>query len=124
MEIAVSGLHSSPDVLSFNSTFAGIPVEIQYEIEVSEDHRGRDMSIIPLACVIGEHAVDLCEDAGFFHPEQLKKWLAQAEADYNSLFADDSQPDDHVDPTWAAAAAAEDQWLARRERIHHCHEGC
>jgi hypothetical protein len=122
MEIAVSGLHSSPDVLSFNSTFAGIPVEIQYEIEVSEDHRGRDVVVIPLACVIGEHAVDLCEDAGFSHPEQLKKWLAQAEADYESLFADDSEPDDHGDPTWAAAAA-EDPWLARRERTHHCHEG-
>ena len=111
----------SRSVYSFRSTFAGIPVEIQYEIEVNEDHRGRDVLIIPIACVIGEHAVDLCEDAGFFHPEQLKKWLAQAEADYNSLFADDGEPDAYTSP-WAASSA-EDRWIAERERIHHARAG-
>jgi hypothetical protein len=120
-ETAMSSFEFSPSVFSFNSTFASIPVVIGYEVEVNEDHRGRDVSIIPVACLIGEHAVDLCEDAGLFHSEQLKKWLAQAEADYNSLFAGDSEPDDHGDLSWAAAAA-EDQWLAQRERIHHCHE--
>jgi hypothetical protein len=120
MEIAVSGLHFSPDVLGFNSTFAGMPVEIQYEIEVNEDHRGRDVSIIPIACLIGEHAVDLCEDATLFHPEQLKKWLAQAEGHFNSLLADDSEPDNYAHP-WAASIA-EDRWIAERERIHHRYE--
>jgi hypothetical protein len=67
----MSGPSFSPNVCSFPSTFAGIPVEIQYEIEVDEDHRGGDVVIIPAACVIGDHAVDLCEDAGFFHPGQL-----------------------------------------------------
>jgi hypothetical protein len=117
----MSGSSFSPNVYSFPSTFAGIPVEIQYEVEVSEDHRGRDVSIIPLSCLIGEHAVDLCEDAGFFHPDQLKKWLAQAEADYNSLLADDSEPNDYADP-WAASAA-EDRWIAQRDRVHYSRAG-
>jgi hypothetical protein len=120
MEMAVSGLHFSPDVFSFNSTSAGLPVVIQYEVDVSEDHRGRDVTVVPTLCLIGEHGVDLCEDAGFFHPPQLKQWLAQADGHYESLFADDGEPDDHADP-WAATAA-EDRWLAERERIHHWHE--
>jgi hypothetical protein len=115
------GSDFSRPVYSFRSTFAGIPVEIQYEIEVNEDHRGRDVVIIPTACVIGDHAVDLCEDAGFFHPQQLKKWLAQAEADQEKTGEDDSEPDDDADP-WAATIA-EDRWIAARERIHHWHEG-
>jgi hypothetical protein len=117
----MSGFDSSPNTFSLTSTFAGIPVVIEYEIEVNEDHRGRDVVIIPTGCVIGDHAVDLCEDAGFFHFDQLKKWLAQAEADYNSLRADDSEPDDYTDP-WAASAA-EDRWIAERERIHHARAG-
>ena len=116
----MSSFEFSPGAFSFNSTFAGMPVEIQYEVEANEDHRGRDVSIIPVACVIGDHAVDLCEDAGFFHPVQLKKWLAQAEADYDSLLADDSEPADDADP-WDASAA-EDRWIAERERIHHRYE--
>ncbi len=116
----MSGFQFSPETLTFDSTFAGIPVVIGYEVDVSEDHRGRDVEIIPTVCVIGETGVDLCEDAGFFHPEQLKKWLAQAEADYDSLLADDSEPDDDADP-WAASAA-EDRWIAERERIHHRYE--
>lgn len=115
------GSDFSRSVYSFRSTFAGIPVEIQYEIEVNEDHRGRDVVIIPTACVIGDHAVDLCEDAGFFHPEQLKKWLAQAEADHEKAGEDDSEPDDYADP-WAASAA-EDHWIAEREHIHHARAG-
>ena len=117
----MSGLDSSSNSLSFNSTFAGIPVVIEYEVEVNEDHRGRDVEIIPTVCLIGENGVDLCEDAGFFHPEQLKKWLAQAEADYDSLLADDSEPDDDADPR--VASAAEDRWIAERERIHHARAG-
>ena len=120
MEMAVSGLHFSPDVLSFNSTFAGIPVVIEYEVEVNEDHWGRDVVIIPTVCLIGKSGVDLCEDAGFFHPEQLKKWLTQAEGHYDSLLADDSEPADDADP-WDASAA-EDRWIAERERIHHQYE--
>jgi hypothetical protein len=121
MEIAVSGLHFSPDVFSFNSTFAGLPVVVQYEVDVSEDHRGRDVTVVPTLCLIGEHGVDLCEDAGFFHPVQLKKWLALAEANYNGLFADDSDPDDYADP-WAATAA-EDRWIAQRDHVHYCRAG-
>ncbi|WP_156902173.1 hypothetical protein [Azohydromonas australica] len=83
----------SPSIYSFKSTFAGIPVEIQYEIEVNEDHRGRDVVVIPTTCVIGSHEVDLCEDAGFFHPEQLRIWLAQAEADHEKVGEDDGEPD-------------------------------
>lgn len=116
----MSSLDSSSNSVSFNSTFAGIPVVIEYEVEVNEDHCGRDVSIIPVACVIGDHAVDLCEDAGLFHPAQLKKWLAQAEGDYDSLLADDREPDDDADP-WAASAA-EDRWIAEREHIHHQYE--
>lgn len=112
----MSGFQFSPETLTFGSTFAGIPVVIGYEVEVSEDHRGRDVEIIPTVCVIGQTGVDLCEDAGFFHPEQLKKWLAQAEADYNSLLADDSEPGDYADP-WAASAA-EDRWMAQRDHVH------
>jgi hypothetical protein len=117
-ETAMSNFEFSPSAFGFNSTFASIPVVIGYEVEVNEDHRGRDVSIIPVACVISEQAVDLCEDAGFFHPEQLKKWLA--EADYESLLADDSEPDNYADP-WAASVA-EDRWIAERERIHHQYE--
>lgn len=117
----MSGVDSSPNTFGFNSTFAGIPVVIEYEVEINEDHRGRDVVIIPTACVIGDQAIDLCEDAGFFHPEQLKKWLVQAEADYNSLLADDSEPDDYAAP-WAAAAA-EDRWIAQRDHIHYCRAG-
>ncbi len=116
----MSDFQFSPETLTFNSTFAGIPVVIGYEVDVSEDHRGHDVEIIPTVCVIGKFGVDLCEDAGFFHPGQLKTWLAQAEADYNGLLADDSEPDDYADP-WAASAA-EDRWIAERERIHHQYE--
>jgi hypothetical protein len=122
MEIEMSSSDFSPTVYGFPSAFAGIPVEIKYEIEVSEDHRGQDVSIIPLACVIGEHAVDLCEDAGYFHPDQLKSWLAQAQADYNGLFADDRGTDDCSDPDWAAAAA-ENRWIAERDRAHYARAG-
>lgn len=117
----MSGSDFSPDPFTFNSTFGSVPVVIQYEVDVSEDHRGRDVTVVPTLCLIGEHGMDLCEDAGFFHPEQLQKWLAQAEAAYNGLFADDSEPSDYGDPAWAAAAA-EDQWLAQRERTHHWYE--
>ncbi len=89
----MTGSDFSPSVYSFNSTFAGIPVQIQYEVEANEDHRGRDVAVIPTACVIGDHEVDLCEDAGFFHPEQLKKWLAQAEADHEKAGEDAGEPD-------------------------------
>jgi hypothetical protein len=111
-----------PSVYSFNTTFAGIPVEIQYEIEVNADHHGRDVAIIPTACVIGDHAVDLCEDAGFFHPEQLKTWLAEAESHYKDDGDDNREPADHTDSAWAAAAA-EDQWMAQRDRAHYAHAG-
>ncbi len=121
MEIAVSSFQFSPNVFNFNSTFAGIPVVIEYEVEVNEDHRGRDVVIIPSTCVIGDQAVDLCEDAGFFHPEQLQKWLTQAEADYSGLFADDSEPDDYAD-LWAASAA-EDRWIAQRDHAHYSRAG-
>ncbi|WP_028998137.1 hypothetical protein [Azohydromonas australica] len=117
----MSGFQFSPETLTFGSTFAGIPVVIGYEIEVSEDHRGRDVEIIPTVCVIGEAGVDLCEDAGFFHPEQLKTWLTQAEADYNGLLADDGEPDDYADP-WAGAAA-EDRWIAQLDRAHYSRAG-
>ncbi|WP_029002043.1 hypothetical protein [Azohydromonas australica] len=117
----MSGFDSSPNAFSFTSTFAGIPVVIEYQAEVNEDHRGQDVVIIPTACVIGDHAVDLCEDAGFFHPEQLKKWLAQAEADHEKAGEDDSEPDDYADP-WAASVA-EDRWIGERERIHHARAG-
>jgi hypothetical protein len=120
-EKTMSGFQFSPETLTFNSTFADIPVVIGYEVEVSEDHRGRDVEIIPTVCVIGQSGVDLCEDAALFHPEQLKKWLAQAEADYNSLFADDGEPDNYADP-WAASAA-EDRWIAERERVHYSRAG-
>jgi hypothetical protein len=116
----MSSFELSPSAFSFHSNFASIPVVIGYEVEVNEDHRGRDVSIIPVACVIGEHAVDLCEDAGLFHPEQLKRWLVQAEADYENLSANDGEAEDHADP-WAAFAA-EDRWLAERESVHHWHE--
>jgi hypothetical protein len=111
----------SPTVYSFASTFAGIPVEIQYEIEVNEDHRGRDVEIIPTVCVIGENGVKLCEDAGFFHPDQLKKWLAQAEADYANLGGgDDFDGPDSCSPADLDhfASRAEDQFIAERDRAH------
>jgi hypothetical protein len=117
----MSGFQFSPETLTFNSTFAGIPVVIGYEIEVSEDHRGRDVEIIPTVCVIGEAGVDLCEDAGYFHPEQLKTWLTQAEADYNGLLADDSEPDADTDP-WSASDA-EDRWIAQRDHVHYARAG-
>ncbi|WP_157118923.1 hypothetical protein [Azohydromonas lata] len=117
----MSSFQFSPDVFKFDSTFAGIPVVIGYEVEVNEDHRGRDVEIIPTVCVIGQSGVDLCEDAGFFHAEQLKKWLAQAEGHYNGLFADDSEPDDYAD-LWAAYAA-EDRWIAQRDHVHYCRAG-
>ena len=110
----------SPGAFTFTSTLGSVPVVIQYEVDVSEDHRGRDVTVVPTLCLIGEHAVDLCEDAGFFHPAQLKQWLAQAEADYNSLFAADREPGDYFDPL--AASVAEDRWIAERARIHHWHE--
>jgi hypothetical protein len=122
MEIEMSSSDFSPTTYGFSSTFAGIPVEIQYEVEVSEDHRGQDVLIIPLACVIGEHAVDLCEDAGYFHPDQLKSWLAQAEADFHSLFADDSEPEDNSDSAWTAAAA-KDRFIAQRDWTHYARAG-
>jgi hypothetical protein len=118
----MSSFEFSPSAFSFNSTFASIPVVIGYEVEINEDHRGRDVSIIPVACVIGEHAVDLCEDAGLFHSEQLKKWLAQAEADYNSVFADDLEPGNCIDPDWAAAAA-ENRFIAERDNAHYSQAG-
>ncbi|WP_298236531.1 hypothetical protein [uncultured Azohydromonas sp.] len=117
----MSGFDSSPNTFSFHSAFAGIPVVIEYEVEVNEDHRGRDVEIIPTVCVIGETGVDLCEDAGYFHPDQLKTWLTQAEADYNSLLADDSEPNDFADP-WAASAA-EDRWIAQRDQVHYARAG-
>jgi hypothetical protein len=118
----MSGFQFSPETLTFDSTFADIPVVIGYEIDVSEDHRGRDVEIIPTFCVIGETGVDLCEDAGFFHPEQLKKWLAEAEADYKSSGADNSEPDDYGDSAWAAVAA-ENCWIAQRDHVHYCRAG-
>ena len=117
----MSGFQFPPKTLTFDSTFAGIPVVIGYEIEVSEDLRGRDVEIIPTVCVIGEAGVDLCEEAGYFHPDQLKTWLAEAKADYKSLGADDSEPNDYASP-WAASAA-EDRWIAQRDHAHYSHAG-
>ena len=94
----------SPNTHSFRSTFAGIPVVIKYEIEVSEDHRGADAEVIPLVCVIDGHEVDLCEDAGLFHPEQLQTWLAQAEARAREG-GDDFDGDDDTPDAYDAAAA-------------------
>ncbi|NML16982.1 hypothetical protein [Azohydromonas caseinilytica] len=117
----MSGFDSSPNTFSFHSAFAGIPVVIEYEVEVNEDHRGRDVEIIPTVCVINDKGVDLCEDAGYFHPDQLKTWLVEAEADYKSLGADDSEPEDYTVP-WAASAA-EDCWIAQRDHAHYSRAG-
>jgi hypothetical protein len=122
----VSGFQLSTSGYSFTSTFAGIAVEIQYEVEVSEDHRGRDVEIIPTVCVIGENGVKLCEDAGFFHPDQLKKWLAQAEADYANLGGgDDFDGPESCSPadTDYFASCAEDQFIAERDRTHYGRAG-
>jgi hypothetical protein len=128
----VSGFQLSPSGYSFASTFAGIAVEIQYEVEVSEDHRGRDVEIIPTVCVIGENGVDLCEDAGFFRPDQLKKWLAQAQAqaqaqaDYANLGgSDDFDGPESCSPadTDYFASCAEDQFIAERDRAHYGRAG-
>jgi hypothetical protein len=107
---------------SFISTFAGIPVVIEYEVEVSEDHRGADVEVIPLVCVLDGREVDLCEDAGLFHAQQLQTWLAEAESHYKDDGDDNSEPADHTDSAWAAAAA-EDQWMAQRDRAHYAHAG-
>ena len=117
----MSGSSFSPNGYHFDSTFAGIPVEIRYEIEVNEDHRGRDVVIVPMVCVIGEHEIDLCEDAGFFHPEQLKKWLAQAEADHEQAGEDDGEPDCAFpgESEIFLAARAEDQFIAKRQQAHY-----
>jgi hypothetical protein len=112
----------SSKALSFDSTFGTLPVEIQYEVEINEDHRGADIEIIPLACIVNGHEIDLCEDAGLFHADQLKSWLAQAEADYKDLLADDSEPESFVDLDYEAARA-EDRFIAERERIHHARTG-
>ncbi|MDZ5459253.1 hypothetical protein [Azohydromonas lata] len=112
----------SSNALSFNSTFGTLPVEIQYEVEISEDHRGSDFEIIPLACIVNGHEIDLCEDAGLFHADQLKSWLAQAEAAYKGLLADDSEPNQFVDLDYEAARA-EDRFIAERERVHHARMG-
>ena len=117
----MSSFEFSPSAFSFNSTFGSVPVVIQYEVDVNEDHRGRDVALVPTLCLIGEHGIDLCDAAGFFHSEQLKKWLAQAEGHYNSLFADDSEPDDYADP-WAVSAA-EDRWIAQLDRAHYSRAG-
>jgi hypothetical protein len=117
----MSGSRFTPDTFTFNSTFGSVPVVIQYEVDMSEDHRGRDVTVVPTLCLIGEHGIDLCEDAGFFHPEQLKTWLAEAEADSENIGADDSEPADHTDSAWAAAA--EDQWIAQRDHAHYARAG-
>jgi hypothetical protein len=105
----------------FNSTFAGIPVVIKYEVEVSEDHRGADVEVIPLVCVIDGHEVDLCEDAGLFHPQQLQTWLGEAEADYKDGGDDFDGYDDT--PSDYDAAAAEDRWIAQRDHAHYSRAG-
>lgn len=71
----------------FTSTFAGIPVRIQYVIEVSEDQASADVEVIPEVCFLdcSDVEIDLCEDAGLFHPQQLATWLAEAQADYQNL---------------------------------------
>jgi hypothetical protein len=125
-EKAMSGSRFTPDTFTFNSTFGSVPVVIQYEVDVSEDHRGRDVTVVPTLCLIGEHGIDLCEDAGFFHPAQLKTWLAKAEANYKSLGqgADDTPDDDLPSGTLEyLAAAAEDHWIAQRERAHYSRAG-
>jgi hypothetical protein len=121
----MSGSNFSPNVYGFDSTFAGIPVEIRYEIEVDEDHRGRDVVIVPMVCVIGEHEIDLCEDAGFFHPEQLKKWLVQAEADHEKAGEDDDEPNCFLsgEVEIFLAARAEDQFIAQRQQAHYSRTG-
>ncbi|WP_157270598.1 hypothetical protein [Azohydromonas aeria] len=105
----------------FNSTFAGIPVEIEYEIEVSEDHRGADVYVLPMVCILNGHEVDLCEDAGLFHPQQLQTWLAEAEAHAkdggNDFDGGDYTPDAYD------AAAAEDRWIAQLDHAHYSRAG-
>jgi hypothetical protein len=123
-EKTMSGFRFSPETLTFNSTFAGIPVVIEYEVEINEDHRGRDIGIVPTVCVIGEVGVDLCEDAGYFHPDQLKKWLAQAEADYANLGGgDDFGVPEYYSTTDLEyfAARAEDQFVAERDHAYYAH---
>jgi hypothetical protein len=107
----------------FRSTFAGIPVVIKYEVEVSEDHRGADTEVIPPVCVIDGREVDLCEDAGLFHPQQLQTWLAEAEA-HAEDGGDAAEPDilDVVADVFAAATA-EDRWIAERDHAHYSRAG-
>lgn len=114
---------SSTPTFSFNSTFAGIPVVIEYEVEVSEDHRGADTEVIPLVCVINGHEVELCEDAGLFHPQQLQTWLAEAEA--HAKDGDGAAEPDVLDVVADVftAAAAEDRWIAERDHVHYSRAG-
>lgn len=116
----MSGFQLSPSSYSFDGAFAGIPVEIQYQVDASEDHSGCDVTIVPTVCVINEHAIDLCEDAGYFHTEQLKTWLAEAEADYKSLGrgADDAPYNYLPGDTLDYLAAAEDCWIALRDHVY------
>lgn len=117
MNSLLSNIHSFP------STFAGIPVVIKYEVEVSEDHRGADVEVVPLVCVIDGREVDLCEDAGLFHPQQLQTWLAEAQT-HAKEGGDAAEPDilDVVADVFAAAAA-EDRWIAERDHVHYSRAG-
>jgi hypothetical protein len=76
-----------PNTYRFTSTFAGLPVQIQYVVEVSEDHTGADVEVIPEVCFLdgNDTEIDLCEDAGLFHPQQLEIWLSEALAHYKNL---------------------------------------
>jgi hypothetical protein len=117
----------SSNTFRFTSTFAGIPVEIQYEIEVSEDHTSADVDVIPMVCFIdgNEIEVDLCEDAGLFHPQQLATWLVEAQADYQNLgTVDIDEPDicSSADSEYFAARA-EDQFIAQRDHAHYSRAG-
>lgn len=118
----MSGFQFSPDAFHFDSTFAGIPVVIEYEVDVSEDHAGRDVSIVPTLCVIGDRGVDLCEDAGLFHTEQLKTWLAEAESHFAGD-VDDGEPDGFDADDGYVAAAAEDRFIAERDHAHYALAG-
>lgn len=122
----MSSVDFSTNTYSFGSTFADMPVKIEYEIDVSEDHRGRDVNIVPTYCVIlgpdgTAHRIDLCEDAGLFHIDTLRKWQAEAEADAKG--SDDGEPEYNGAPSDFAAAAAEDRWIAARDQAHYCRAG-
>lgn len=103
----------APGAFLIDYDMAGTPVQVEYEVQVNEDERGRDTELVATRIWFGSMPLD----ADLIHPEERELIDAAVKADFDGE-PDVDEPSSGYDDG-SAAAAAEDAFIAARDHAHY-----